>query len=109
MFSIMKNVSDAYSSYRSISFRNVLEDHLEILKTHNVTTLEVPYDVGVRYLGDFTSLLNEFDIPEQYHYPTIRINGLYCSYDYNQLIDVLHIPDLAYVDRLLNLHQTRLR
>lgn len=95
------NKSSDYYYYRE-EFRNIIEDHLYILK-HKGKKIPVPVTAiqEMKYKGDFYGLLRSLGIPIEFHWITMRINGLHSPMDYQGTLIELIGPDDGYIKLLL--------
>lgn len=97
---LASKVPDYY--YNRSEFRNIIEDHLQILK---IKGRKIPLQVTpfqeTKYRGDFYGLLHSINIPIELHWITMRINGLHSPMDYQGNIIELIGPDAVYINLLL--------
>lgn len=92
------------------SFRVTLHSHIPQLKaSKNVTTLQVEPLEGYKYVGDFYGLLQFKDVPMQYHWLVMMMNGMIspCDYDGEKLIFIL--PNYKEVDRIFTTYKSHLK
>ena len=65
----------------------------------NITdSMEIETNVGYAWKGDFYGLLSEKEIPVQFHFPHLLVNGLSSSQDYNGDIKIIKLIDLQYLN-----------
>lgn len=95
------------SIYYSERFRQMLEDHLLIIRNMRTNTLmTLTEDDGAtlnRYVGDFYGFLTAKMIPSQYHWTVMRINGFRSRFDLDLSLEQLILPDYVYIDKLASL------
>lgn len=71
------------TGYSSISFRRVIEDHLEWLRIHPLTTTIFPSVINAhKAKGDFYKLLALMNIPPDLWWIIMRVNGYVTPMDY---------------------------
>ena len=98
------------ASWFKPSFLQVLDDHLEYLKTAGkVMQTHITDGKNFKNEGDFYGLLKDIEIPipEKHFYIVMRINGLTSSYDYDGEKSVLLIPDFEEIEMLMERHSTQ--
>lgn len=94
-------------NYYSEAFRNLLENHLQILSSSSSYRLaEVRAIDSYKYSGDLYGLLNQLNVPSEYHWITLRLNGLHSPMDYKGDLLNIKIPNIkqleTYLSRWLN-------
>lgn len=95
--------------YQTNSFRNVIEDHLLLLRYKNVQTTIIPTGRQIeKFALDFTGLLIEEGIPEDQHYATIRANGYFSSADFLDHEGPIRILKPNAINSLYERHLTNL-
>lgn len=93
---------DFNPSYVTKGFRDMLEDHLQWLIVHPKSTLVTPAGNHItthRY--DFYGLLHAIQIPADYHWLCMRMNGLTSPHEYKGEYQPILLPDQRVVDDLL--------
>lgn len=96
--------------FYSDGFRNVIEDHLSILKNlSNTQTVTIDPHKAYRYEGDFFSLLADYNVTQQLHWVTMRMNDLKSPIDFNGKIDSILVPDYAVIEQLRQSHTSARR
>jgi hypothetical protein len=107
MPAILDNIDDQGPAiYYTDAFRQMVEDHLTILKTTNIQTRIITDDDWAtlyKYEGDFYGLLNALQIGRQYHWTVMRMNGYRSRFEATADIAQLITPDWAYVNKLAQL------
>lgn len=89
------------------SFRNMIETHLEWLISNPATdALTVTNSDAYRYQGDFDGLLKFLNVPKQYHWIALRMNGLTSSLDYDHSMVEIIVPSIEVISRLQRLYKT---
>lgn len=95
------------SIYYSERFRQMLEDHLLIIRDMKTNTLlTLSEDDGAvlnRYVGDFNGFLQAKQIQPQYHWTVMRMNGFRSRFDLDLSLTQLILPDWSYIDKLAQL------
>lgn len=92
----------------SDDFRDVLLAHKEIiLKRRGTSSISITQQEADKWYGDFYGLLITKGIPVDKLWLITILNGLNCSSDYNS--DFLNIttPDPDYIDRLIDIYNTK--
>lgn len=92
----------AQSIFDSPAFRAVIEDLLSWLITHP-TTITLPvnaHQVDV-YDFDWTGLLNDMQVPVDYHHITLRMNGGMSLTDIPQDLRTLLVPSASTIQNLV--------
>lgn len=102
MFSVLNRTTNTYAEYYTIEFIRVIEDHLQYLKDNAVNIVTVGNALSYRYLGDYSGILQEINVPRKYHYAVMRVNGYMSSFDYQTANLSVIIPDFGYIDSLLS-------
>lgn len=88
--------------YFSVGFRQIIEDHIEILASvGEVQVISVAPEDAKRNDGDLYGLLTYLKVPEEMHYPIMRVNNLYTPTDYRASTTELFYPDSNLLDNLL--------
>lgn len=94
------------------SFRDVMEDHLTILRgsTTNNAIAIYPTD-KYKWQGDFFGLLKEKNISEELHWITMRMAGLSDPLLFDEAFvgDVLLVPSASTINTLAARHDATLR
>ena len=90
----------------SVDIRNLLENHLEYLKSlFNTNIVALDPKKEQIYRGDFYGLLiNTQNVQQDMFWVTMRMNGLYSSIDYSGDLGKIFIPNRSDVERLLTRH-----
>jgi len=87
----------------SKGFRNLIENHLNYLKTSSYTRpLVLDSHIEYKYKGDFNGLLQANGITQDYRWITMRMNGLSSPLDYNGALGVILIPGKTDINSLLS-------
>ena len=83
------------------AYFRLLESHLSFLRNHPSNTIaSATGQVADMFEGDFYGLLNHLRVDIKYHYITMRVNGLYCSSDYDGTQTEIVIPSRDAVNRI---------
>lgn len=94
--------------YYDINFRQMLDPHLQWLKTHG----NVQHDVIIpqthmgAFIGDFYAALQVLEIDAKYHRIIMLANGLTNPIYYRGQFDRIIVPDKGMMDRLLMIYNT---
>lgn len=101
------------ANYYSEKFRQMIEDHLLVLKGMSTNTVRqiTSDDWGVlnRYVGDFYGFLTELKpgYDSRYHWTIMRMNGFRSRFDLNLELTQLILPDWSYIDKLAALSKEK--
>lgn len=103
MVTLIKKLPTRKKIFFNSKFRQVIEDHLNILKSDkNITPLEIKDVDASVYHGDLYGLLGKYNVAFDIHWIVMRINGFNNPTDYTQDITVLNLPNVAYLESLIN-------
>ena len=95
------------SIYFTDKFRQMLEDHLLILRNMSTASVRQMTDEDMnqiyRYTGDFYGFLTELGYSVKYHWTIVRMNGFGSRFDLTTDLVFLNLPDFQYVDKLAQL------
>lgn len=93
--------------YNSQDFRDVLEDHMDILRVNGLNdTLRVSIVDKDKWSGDFSGLLAEKGIDPNLHWVTLRMNG-FRNFNVNLGdIEFIIIPDSSVIEGYLERFKT---
>ena len=73
-------INSQYGNENSVNydpeFRKVIENHLNHLRTSNVSVEEIPQYMFYRYEGNFYGYLTQLSIPRELHWIYLRVNGM---------------------------------
>lgn len=72
--------------YYDPKFRAIVEDHLDILKTHRVTVNEIPMDLFWQYEGNFYGYLTHIGIPISRHWILLRVNNMHAPTEFASIL-----------------------
>lgn len=90
-------------------FKQMIEDHLDLLKKENPQSVTVTPEMALRCNGDFDALQTELNIPNNMFWVNMRINGLKNSFDYTYETLEISLVDQAMFERLLVQYKARQR
>jgi len=104
----------AGEEYYSDEFRQMFEDHISHILNFRGTSLSAMlYSVRaikpdehqrlLRYSGDWFGFLGSLSIPKKYHWPIIRLNGLWDPFGLTTDLTSFLMPYTPYVDQLARL------
>lgn len=85
----------------SDKYRQVIEEHLKILREQNSTRIPISADANTRYIGDMDGLMTELNIRYDDMWTVMRVNGFMSPSDYTGDLDSLIIPSANLLDKLL--------
>jgi hypothetical protein len=71
------------------------------------TVIGVDLQTSAKYRFDFYGLCTFLGIDEEYHYATMRLNGLTSSQDFNGLMNSLIVPPFTKIDQLIEVALTK--
>lgn len=100
-------VDSGPSIYYDPAFRNVLEDHLTYLRTHEKTQL-IAVDVmqAYRFEGDLNGLLSYYRVPVYLQWLVMRMNKFTSPLDASKDLISLIVPDYTTVEQIRQSHMT---
>lgn len=88
-------------------FHHLIESHFTyLLSLPNTAAITIEPSLAYRHIGDLFGALDELGIPKQYHHTIMRLNGYYCTGDFQQETQTLVIPDLAEIDLLKSIYRS---
>jgi hypothetical protein len=87
-------------------FRRELEAHLGILKTRVNKQIKLDDNIALRYQFDFFGLLTYLDIPNQYHWITMRFNNFLAPHEFTKTHNIISIPDVEFIETLRAIYNT---
>lgn len=97
---------DGPSIYYDARFRQVLEDHMTYLRQHPQTeTMDVNNQVANKHHGDFTGVLQSYNIPPHLHWVVSRLNGFTSPSQYRSDQTRILVPSNGALDRLVTVHR----
>lgn len=105
--SLLKVLGEGNKDYYEDGLRRMIEDHLPHMQLQNSTggVLIVGGADGIKYKGDFFGLLRSYSIPQDMHWPMMRLNGLNSPYDYKEDMLSIKVVDPDYVSRLQQVYR----
>lgn len=104
------SIPDGPNIYYETSFRNVLEDHMTLLRNHPATTtITVEPLKAYKYEFDLFGLLSTYNVPVHLRWLVMRLNNMVVPTDATRDIEILLVPDLTVVDRIRQSHITARR
>ena len=96
------------NKYFSKEFLLLMETHLSYFVNRDGLDVKRATPQQTRmYIGDYFGLLSELEIPKKYHPLILRVNNLLSPADYDGEIDYVLVPNLAEVDTMVRLIDTR--
>lgn len=100
---LSKTTNNIY--YRE-DFMAFLEQHLGYIEQQGVTLVTITETNAYKHEGNFYGILDELNIPNDFHYITMRINGFRNSNHYDGNDVNLKIPNFSIVEQLKNQYLT---
>lgn len=91
--------------YYTSGFRTVLQSYFMYFKdrANNLLSTTVLEPLApIQYEGDLNSLLLTLDIPAQYHWFIMLLNGMQSPSDFGPDFVELDLPDIATIERIKN-------
>lgn len=97
-------------------FRAVIEDHLNILKTANVSIEPIDLQLFWKYEGNFYGLLTEMGIKMNLHWIYLRVNGFHHPFEFAKEVrdpldkrydPILINPSEKLISDLIKYHMSR--
>ena len=89
-------------------FRNVIEDHLTLLKNSSSTrTVVVKSKDAFKFTGDIFGLLQANNIKPEYHWIVMRMNGYSSPSQVDDTLQTLILPDFNFIERLRAVFNTK--
>lgn len=91
-------------------YRQLVESHYRyILEQGYLTVQSIDGQMAGKYHGDFYGLLDALFIPKKYQWATLFFNRYRHPGDYDQTTVSIVIPDVSFLDLLMQLYKTRKR
>lgn len=104
---------DIHSTTSSISalyfkeeFLAYLEQHLSYIKDQGMAVVTLNLTNAYKHEGNFYGILHELNIPVNYHYICMRVNGLRNSNEYDGNEILVNIPSFDVIEQLKNQYLT---
>lgn len=95
-------------SYFDVKFQKIIEDHLVLLRNSaKKQPAQIDSQKAYVFKGDFYGFLSSMNVPVNYHYVNLRLNGYNHPSDYVGELTVLYLADPEKVDLLLDIYKTR--
>jgi hypothetical protein len=100
-------IQDGPAIFYDAGFRNVIEDHLEILKTKGQIQ-NVPIDPhdAYKFEYDFYALLAKHAVPAHMHWIVLRVNDMTTPTEFRSDRLTLLVPDSAQIEKIKSTHTT---
>lgn len=93
--------------YYTSEFHSMLEHHiLRLTVSEEAQPLTVTDSLAHQFNGDLHGLLNALGVPIQYHWVTMRCNGLYGTNEYRSTMTNLVQPSFREIDQLMSIYTT---
>lgn len=108
MPSLLSTIDKADSAiYYSARFRQMIEDHLSVIREMTTNTVETytqdDWAKLDRFTGDFYSFLFAVGKQARYHWVILRLNGYRSNFAITPELQQLVMPDWEYIDKLAQL------
>lgn len=99
---------DGPSSYYTDTFRNVVEEHLEVIKVNESTSKKeiTPY-LSYKYENNLFGLLLELEYPKYMHWSIMRANNYHSPTDFKKNTTFIYIPSISFLEQLLKIHNSK--
>lgn len=95
------------STFFTSEFHSMLEHHiLNLATSEEAQALTVTDSMAHQYNGDLNGLLIALGVPLQYHWATMRCNGMYGPGEYDSTRVHLIQPSFTEIDELLTIYTT---
>lgn len=95
---IPSNISD---DFFDSGFQAMLEYHIPYLINHqNTTFITAEPALALQYRGDFSGLLLAKNLPLEFHWITMRCNGLNSNHEFNETMTEIVVPPLEELKQL---------
>ena len=92
------------------AFRQVLYDHMEIIKTRSLTnTRTVAPAQAYKWRGNLKGLLSELGITPDLHWVAMTINGLKNDFRDIESVEQIIVPDSTYISNLWSIFTAKKR
>lgn len=76
-------------------------------KDPETSVIGVDLQQSAKFRFDFYGLCTSLGIDEEYHYATLRLNGLTSSQDFNGKMSSIVVPPLSKIDQLIEIALTK--
>jgi hypothetical protein len=100
---LMVNAGD--DLFYNPGFRNVMEDHMEYLRTRYSAVAILNPDEAYQWRGDFFGLLDGRGYNRKYHWIILRLNQYTSPLQFTEDTLAILVPDFAEIDRIAQAHQ----
>lgn len=95
---IPTNISDDFFDRE---FQVMLEYHIPFLINHqNTSYIMVEPAMALQYRGDLSGLLTAKDLPLEFHWITMRCNGMNSNSEFNETMTSVLVPPLEELKQL---------
>jgi hypothetical protein len=94
-------------TYSDPNFIVLLETHMTLLRTTNISVISVSSHQNYKYEGDLYGLLDDLNIIKDHHFIVARINGYDNSADFKGNVEYLVLPDFNEITLLKNIFQSK--
>lgn len=99
-------IADGPAIYYNETFRAVLEDHMNFLRTNPSTTaLVVSPGEAYRFEADLYGFLSKYSVPAYLHWVVMRMNLMSSPDQFNSSLAQLLVPETQTIDRIRQSHQ----
>ena len=99
---------DGPSSFYTDAFRNVIEEHLEVIKVSDTTNKkEITHYLSYKYENNLFGLLMELEFSKYMHWPIMRINNYHSPIEFKKNTTFLYIPSISFLEQLLKIHNSK--
>jgi hypothetical protein len=96
--------------YYEPGFRQIVEDHLTFLRSHDTTeSSSIRPRIANACHGDFYCVLSHYNIPREFHWINLRINGLTSPLDYDSSMNQMLLCSPLTIKRLVKMYRANRR
>lgn len=105
---LMNSIRRSGSSvYETEQFKEVILLHIPLIEKRQAnSSIEITQDEADKWQGDFHGLLRSKGVASHLHWFITVFNGLTDSGAYNANFLEIKTPDVEYIDRLVDIHNT---
>lgn len=98
------------SNYYTAKYRQMIEDHINFLRNHKSNSIvNLAPMVSFKYAADFYGLLFHLNIPMEYHYAILRVNGFRNPSDFQGTEPSISVVETDIIKRLVNTMKTQVK
>lgn len=95
------------SVYYTPGWHRLMETHMRWLREQvTLRVVEVQDQLVYKFEGDLFGLLRVLGIDDQYHWLTMRLNGMNSPLEFDKRFSQLKLPSPDVVDRIMSIYRT---